>query len=152
MDKILEKLKNNEMTLIAVNTEILPEIPEHITKNMYSLDADKYLKKEYKKPIYFTDFSYEQLLEIADGLLNNIDISKYAKTCYDEDQMAMIKEGIISNIDISIYANPKFNWLQMREIKEGLENNLDVSSYANENYDFEDMEEIKEKLLKEPSL
>ena len=55
--------------------------------------------------------------EIRLGLEGNVDISKYAKSEFDDWQMRQIKLGLKANIDVSIYAKPEFNDYQMREIR-----------------------------------
>ena len=88
-------------------------------------------------------FDKNQEKEIEIGLLNNVDVSIYAKSEFDWGQMQAIRGGLEKNLDVSIYAKPEFNSFQMNEIRYGLEKNLDVSIYAKPEFHFLQMEQIR---------
>ena len=58
--------------------------------------------------------------EIRFGLVERVDVSVYAKSCFDAEQMWFIRRGINEGIDVSIYAKPSIPWQEMKEIKEQL--------------------------------
>ena len=66
--------------------------------------------------------------------------------------MFCIRKGLEENLDVSIYANTDYNEHQMDEIRLGLEEDLDVSIYAKPEFDWEQMRKIRLKLLKESTL
>lgn len=86
----------------------------------------------------------DELIEIEEGLRNGLDVSVYAKPCFDFQQMYEIRKGMqFIGVDVSIYADAKYTGNQMHEIREGLENGIDVSSYLDPNLDWFDMEQIR---------
>ena len=66
--------------------------------------------------------------------------------------MKQIRLGLIDNLDVSIYAKINFDWKQMREIKYGLEDNLDISKYTKSEISWKEMNKTRKKLLKESTL
>ena len=66
--------------------------------------------------------------------------------------MEEIRLGLEENLNVSIYAKSKFNNVQMEQIRLGLEANLDVSVYADSEFGEDEMYEIREELLKESTL
>ncbi len=93
----------------------------------------------YAKP----EFDWGQMQAIRGGLEKNLDVSIYAKPDFDAWQMLSIKAGLLNNLDVSVYAKPEFNSFQMNEIRYGLEQNLDVSIYAKPEFHFLQMEQIR---------
>mgnify|MGYP001787905760 CR=1 FL=1 len=65
----------------------------------------------------FNQFNEIQQEQIMLGLENNVDISIYAKDCFDFEQMEQIRLGLEANLDVSLYANPEYNWEQMKELR-----------------------------------
>ena len=63
--------------------------------------------------------------------------------------MCQIILGLEQNLDVSIYAKDCFDWLQMKQIRYGLEKDLDVSIYAKTEYNWKKMKEIRKRLIKE---
>ena len=59
--------------------------------------------------------------QIKLGLEDNLDVSIYAKTDFDEYQMFEIRLGLLHNVDVSEYANPEYFWQHMEIIRERLE-------------------------------
>ena len=93
-----------------------------------------------------TEFDWGQMQAIRGGLEKNLDVSIYAKTDFDAWQMLSIKAGLLNNLDVSIYAKPEFHFLQMEQIRLGLEKNLDVSVYAKSDFNCYQMEKERLKL------
>ena len=93
----------------------------------------------YAKP----EFSVGQMQAIRSGLEQKVDVSIYAKPEFDAWQMLSIKAGLLKNLDVSVYAKPEFSHQQMREIRGGLEKNLDVSIYAKPEFEYNQMEQIR---------
>lgn len=60
------------------------------------------------------------MAEIRRGLVENLDVSIYAKPEYDAYQMKEIHHGLVENLDVAIYAKPEYGWEQMKEIRLGL--------------------------------
>jgi len=60
-----------------------------------------------------------------------------------------IRLGLEQNLDVSIYAKDCFDWLQMKQIRYDLEKDLDVSIYAKTEYNWKKMKEIRKRLIKE---
>jgi len=46
-----------------------------------------------------------QMLEIAFGLVDDLDVSIYASTKYDMKQMEQIRQGLVNKLDVSVYAD-----------------------------------------------
>lgn len=105
-------------------------------------------KKQYNNSLY----DRYQLCIIRDGIENGINLEDYIirdkLIKYNCFQLRQILNGIISNIDISKYTNPIYTWEQMYEIRLGLEKELDVDIYANPEYDWRKMEQIRLDLKK----
>ena len=108
-----------------------------------NLNIDNLMKTEEYN--YFND---EQKLQIYYGLINNIDVSVYAKTKFDWKQMQEIREGLENNLDVSVYAKEEFTFSQMEQIKYGLEDNLDVLIYAKKDFCGYQMNKIRKVLEK----
>jgi hypothetical protein len=120
-------------------------------------------------PYINPEFDHEQLLQIRLGLVEDRDVSIFAKPEFNWMQMKMIRLGLSMNHDVSVYArpelnsqqmkvvqialnagvdfekyvNPEYNHEQMHQIVHGLANNLDVSMYDNPEFRANQMEEIK---------
>ena len=91
------------------------------------------------------------MFEIKVGLEQNLDVSLYAKTDYNEHQMKDILWGLQDGLDVSIYVK-KFNREQMWQIRIGLKANLDVSQYAKVEYNWKEMKEIRKRLENEKNI
>lgn len=88
---------------------------------------------------------------------NDKDLTHYVKSeKYCIEQLKEIAQGILNGLKISIYAKPEFNGNQMREIRKGIEKNLEVSIYANPKFDSHQMKYLREELMfiteEEPTL
>ena len=128
-------------------------ISEELTKNsQYFNQFDEKQQKEieigllqelnvsiYAKP----EFDWGQMQAIRGGLEKNLDVFIYAKPDFDAWQMLSIKAGLLNNLDVAVYAKPEFNSFQMNEIRYGLEKNLDVSIYAKPEFHYLQMEQIR---------
>ena len=90
------------------------------------------------KTSWFNQFDKLQQREILKGLELNLDISIYAKECFNYAQMYAIRTGLEKNLDVSIYAKDYFDVNQMLTIRKWLEDNLDVdvSIYVNKYYNY----------------
>ena len=49
-------------------------------------------------------------------------LEEYRKQGFNIFQMLQIRAGLLNNLDVTIYAKKEFNWLQMQEIRSILEN------------------------------
>lgn len=63
----------------------------------------------YKNKNWKAKFNKEQLKEIRKGILNNENISLYAKDYFNCKQMKVIRLGLLKNIDVSLYAKPSYD-------------------------------------------
>ena len=103
------------------------------------------------KTEWFNLFDIYQKEEILKGLKNNLDVSIYAKECFDESQMLFLKYALGDNCcldkeKILIFAKPEFDENQMGQISLGLQANIDATIYANPRFDWKQMEAFREKL------
>ena len=71
--------------------------------------------------------------EIKLGLQDNIDVSIYAKECFDWKQMEVIRIGLEEGYDVSVYAREIFNEKQMKVILSCLKENLKLKLSSNNN-------------------
>lgn len=127
--------------------------------NLSFYDKHKILKEVYALDIYLSydikdldlnDFNYDQILEIYEGLKNDIDIKIYADLKYNWKDMEIIRETLQEyNIDISKYVGVGFTYSEIDEIREGLISGIDVSAYADFHLNSNEMREIREKLENE---
>ncbi|UIU37727.1 hypothetical protein LLZ86_02995 [Metamycoplasma hominis] len=60
------------------------------------------------------------MLEIAFGLVDDLDVSIYADKKYDMKQMEQIRQGLVNKLDVSVYADSIYDWRQMKQMKESL--------------------------------
>ena len=65
------------------------------------------------------------------------------KYSFSEGQKRIIYKGIIDDVDVTIYAKPKYDWGQMDEIRKGLKDKLNINLYSNPKYDWSEMKEIR---------
>ena len=63
----------------------------------------------YKSKNWKAKFNKEQLREIRKGIINNENISLYAKDYFNYKQMKVIRLGLLKNVDVSLYAKPSYN-------------------------------------------
>lgn len=77
------------------------------------------------------DFNYAQILEIAKGLKDNVDVDVYAKKGFNEDQMQLIHLGLRSGVNAMLYANPRLSPIQMQVLEQGLEKGLNIDDINN---------------------
>jgi len=96
-------------------------------RKIYTIREVDNIMKKFKST---NTFNHDQLAKIRKGLLQNLDVSIYAKPEFDYIQMNEIREGLLDNLDVSLYNNIKYNYRQMREIIIELKYGLDVSKYA----------------------
>ena len=87
--------------------------------------------------------------------MNNEKIKELLETKWKKqfsfEQWKQITFGLVDNLDVSIYAKNRFSHNQMREIRTGLEQGLDVSIYAKKIFTAEKM--LNERLkLKESEI
>ena len=90
--------------------------------------------KELMETNWDDHFTPSQSSRIERGLINNLDVSIYAKSKFSHLQMEEIIKGLQEDLDVSIYAKSKFNEEQMKEIRLGLQQGLDVSLYLDSNF------------------
>ena len=64
---------------------------------------------------------YVYLELIKKGLEANLDFSIYVEK-FNEDQICQIRLGLVDNLDVSQYAKPEISAKQMRQIREKLKN------------------------------
>ena len=102
----------------------------------------EYVKSFTGRPVV-SDLGFSRDDEIMLGIINNVDVSVYAKPEYSIAQMRHLRLGLEAGLDVSVYANPEYAWEQMREIRLGLEKGLDVSVYAKPEYNGYQMYEIR---------
>lgn len=93
-------------------------------------------------------YSYEQIEELAKGLDEGQDITKYAHPGYSSDSMIEIRKGLKHGVDILKYINPRMGMWQIYYIRKGLEAKVDVARYADWKYTPEQMKKILQDLLK----
>ena len=76
-----------------------------------------------------------QMREISNGLLENVDVSIYAKPEYSPEQMEFLRDTlaheIVSPEKIKEYLTPEFSVNQYWEIYEGLFAGIEPKDYAN---------------------
>src|SRR6266516_5826693 len=61
-------------------------------------------------------FNKGQLIVIARGIKENLDVSIFAKKEYNYKQMSLIRAGLYDKIDINLYLNPNYSENVMKEI------------------------------------
>ena len=89
------------------------------------------LKTGYYTPILSdTRFCGEQIAIMKLGLVEEVDIEKYADPKFSSEQMNQILEGLLSEVDVDLYLDESYTSLQMRRLRLGMEKGLDVSAYA----------------------
>ena len=91
------------------------------------------LKMGYYTPILSdTRFCGEQIAIMKLGLVEEVDIEKYADPKFSSEQMNQILEGLLSEVDVDLYLDESYSSLQMRRLRLEMEKGLDVSAYAEE--------------------
>lgn len=139
-DKTIVQI-NNVLLYLDDNdeSEDCPSLEDVYTLDMYLSHNIKDIKLRF--------FNYEQLLEIHEGLKNDVDVRLYANPKYHWSRMAIIREALENyGIDVSKYVEAGFTEKEIDEIREGLEDELDVSAYADFYLHHDEMREIREKL------
>ena len=139
-----------DKTIVQINNVLLYLDDNDESEDCLSLEdvytLDMYLSHNIKD-IKLRFFNYEQLLEIHEGLKNDVDVRLYANPKYHWSRMAIIREALENyGIDVSKYVEAGFTEKEIDEIREGLENGVDVSIYADIYLHHEEMAEIREKL------
>lgn len=72
-------------------------------------------------------FDYQQMTQIKKGLMNGIDVSKYARTCVDSRKMVLIRILLEQGYDVSTVADPTIDtWEAKRRTEKIL--NKDVAT------------------------
>ncbi|BAG09096.1 hypothetical protein [Finegoldia magna] len=147
-------------TIVQINNVLLYLNDDYEGKD-YDFIRDYRHKCEILKKIYILDiylsydikdldlkvFDYEQLLEIHEGLKNDVDVRLYANPKLNWSRMKIIRKTLEDyDIDVSKYVEANFTENEIDEIVEGLESGIDVSAYADNRLHYEEMREIREKL------
>ena len=78
---------------------------------------DKKQALQFEEIISNNKFYFKQKKEIYLGIINNLDVTIYAKEIYDADQMKQIRIGQIEDLDVTIYAYPKNSCIEMSKIR-----------------------------------
>ena len=88
------------------------------------------------KTEWFNQFDKEQQEEIIKGLENELDVSIYAKECFNVSQISFLNFVLGNNCSLKdkekilIFAKPEFDHDQMKEIYLGLQANIDATIYG----------------------
>lgn len=93
--------------------------------NDYLDDLNKsvYRKRQKLKDYFLSKgFNLGEVCLIIDGLINGIDVPKYAHLSFSYDVMNVVKEGLESGIDVSEYALIGYNSSQLAYFIELLQN------------------------------
>ena len=70
-----------------------------------------------KESLQKLGFNRLQSVEIEKGLVNNVDITKYAEQKFDAAQMKSIRLALEEGLDVTPFADDRYNYMQMEEIK-----------------------------------
>ena len=96
-----------------------------------------------KEALQGMGFNRLQSVEIAKGLNNEVDITKYADKKYDAAQMKSIRLALEEGMDITPFADNRYNYMQMEEIKAVIREHMDLDAVCNPAYDYSVMKEIR---------
>ena len=96
-----------------------------------------------KETLQGMGFNRLQSVEIAKGLNNEVDITKYADKKYDAAQMKSIRLALEEGMDITPFADNRYNYMQMEEIKAVIREHMDLDAVCNPAYDYSVMKEIR---------
>ena len=96
-----------------------------------------------KETLQGMGFNRLQSVEIAKGLNNEVDITKYADKKYDAAQMKSIRLALEEGMDITPFADNRYNYMQMEEIKAVIREQMDLDAVCNPAYDYSVMKEIR---------
>ena len=89
-----------------------------------------------KETLQGMGFNRLQSVEIAKGLNNEVDITKYADKKYDAAQMKSIRLALEEGMDITPFADNRYNYMQMEEIKAVIREHMDLDAVCNPAYDY----------------
>ena len=82
-------------------------------KKLYS----NYVKKRINNLLTDDSFDINQLNEISYGLLDDVDVTRFADTKYSSQKMRELRLGLKAKLDISIYDDERLSASQMNRIR-----------------------------------
>ena len=85
-------------------------------------------------------FNRHQIMQIALGLMNEVDVDIYNNDTFDSRQMEQIRLGLEDNLNVKIYANPKLDFNQMERLRIALICGVDCTEFATPEYTTMQME------------
>ena len=101
-------------------------------------------------------FSEEQMRIIELGFRCGLDVTYYAKPCFNARQMLQIYYGMMQGLDVTVYASDEYTWQKMRDIRHELEDKeiatvdakedsiaLQLAAYKAEGFNDEQLAELK---------
>lgn len=77
------------------------------------------------------EYTASQLFEIFYGLIEKVDVSKYANPDYTSDQMRVIRESLLENWNVDIITYPKYGANVMTSIKNCSQLGFDIVEAVN---------------------
>ena len=78
-------------------------------------------------------YSMEQLEVIELGKKLKLDTSYYEDTNLADSQMWLVLKGLLNNLDVTKYNKPCYNFRQMNELLTGLKKNINIDCCLNPN-------------------
>lgn len=126
-----------------------PCIPDHLMYPIRCALIDFGNPSDYeafrKRIVKYIEEGYHmgQVTELANGLLNSVDVTLYEDLSLNSLAMSTIRKNLERGIDVSQYVHQRFYIKQVDEIAEGLYLDLDVSCYANKDFTPQQMRLIR---------
>lgn len=100
-----------------------------------------------KEKLKARGFTQDQIVEIFQGIEDNVNIGFYLELHYSGLQMHEIRLGLLDGLDVAVYSKPEYDWFQMEELRKGLRDKVDTSLYADPSIPYRKMREMRRGLI-----